>query len=285
MIILLQILINYNYGRKENKSIGFDKYFIFKGVKSIGISFIKSQIDDPKFLRFESFDIQDLTTSINTFQGNRALYVAAGAVYNEQTGFYELNGLTDITEEQMKDIYVKTNPGAQCGVNLGGVFSNLYTRTNIPLNISGGYKNIDAHAAFSGSTCEVISLSKLGSGGLFYPSRVSYMFRSCTKLKTIIGIIRMDYIQNNESYDFMFYNCPALVTVNLRGVKLNLSLESCPLLSLQSLSFLIINSSNTSAITITVHADVYAKIQDESNTDWHALLSAAQEKQITFATA
>ena len=185
----------------------------------------------------------------------------------------------------MKDIYVKTNPGAQCGVNLGGVFYNLYTRTNIPLNISGGYVSINAHAAFSGSTCEVISLSKLGSGGLFYPSRVSYMFRSCTKLKTIIGIIRMDYIQNNESYDFMFANCPTLVTVNLRGVKLNLSLESCPLLSLQSLSFLIINSSNTSAITITVHADVYAKIQDESNTDWHALLSAAQEKQITFATA
>lgn len=273
-------IIPYDY-----PTVGFDKYFIFKGVKSIGISFIKSQIDDPKFLRFESFDIQDLTTSINTFQGNRALYVAAGAVYNEQTGFYELNGLTDITEEQMKDIYVKTNPGAQCGVNLGGVFSNLYTRTNIPLNISGGYVNINAHAAFSGSTCEVISLSKLGSGGLFYPSRVSYMFRSCTKLKTIIGIIRMDYIQNNESYDFMFANCPTLVTVNLRGVKLNLSLESCPLLSLQSLSFLIINSSNTSAITITVHADVYAKIQDESNTDWHALLSAAQEKQITFATA
>lgn len=185
----------------------------------------------------------------------------------------------------MKDIYVKTNPGAQCGVNLSGVFSNLYIRTNIPLNISGGYVNINAHAAFSGSTCEVISLSKLGSGGLFYPSRVSYMFRSCTKLKIIIGIIRMDYIRNNESYDFMFYNCPALVTVNLRGVKLNLSLESCPLLSLQSLSFLITNSSNTSAITITVHADIYVKIQDESNTDWHSLLSAAQEKQITFATA
>lgn len=95
-------IIPYDY-----PTVGFDKYFIFKGVKSIGISFIKSQIDDPKFLRFESFDIQDLTTSINTSQGNRALYVAAGAVYNEQTGFYELNGLTDITEEEMKTIYLQ----------------------------------------------------------------------------------------------------------------------------------------------------------------------------------
>lgn len=60
-------IIPYDY-----PTVGFDKYFIFKGVKSIGISFIKSQIDDPKFLRFESFDIQDLIISINTSQGNRA---------------------------------------------------------------------------------------------------------------------------------------------------------------------------------------------------------------------
>ena len=53
--------------------------------------------------------INNLTTVLNTQQGNRALYVAAGAVYNEKTGFYELNGLTDITEEQMKVIYVQTH--------------------------------------------------------------------------------------------------------------------------------------------------------------------------------
>ena len=53
--------------------------------------------------------INNLTTVLNTQQGNRALYIAAGAVYNEKTGFYELNGLTDITEEQMKVIYVQTN--------------------------------------------------------------------------------------------------------------------------------------------------------------------------------
>lgn len=123
-------IIPYDY-----PTVGFDKYFIFKGVKSIGISFIKSQIDDPKFLRFESFDIQDLTTSINTSQGNRALYVAAGAVYNEQTGFYELNGLTDITEEQMKVIYVQTHHVTR-QTDLSGVFANANNiRTNYPLTI------------------------------------------------------------------------------------------------------------------------------------------------------
>lgn len=275
----------FDHNDKLIKSIGdpTNGYFIFVGVAKIGVCSGIESLANAMIIK--SFDIQDLTTVLNTQQGNRALYVAAGAVYNQNTGFYELNGLTNITEEQMKDIYVKTNPAAQCGVNLAGVFSNLYIRTNIPLNISGGYLNINAQAAFSGSNCEVISLSKLGSSGLFYPSKVSYMFRNCTKLKTIIGIIRMDYIQNNESYNFMFANCPTLVTVNLHGVKLNLSLESCPLLSLQSLSFLITNSYNTSAITITVHTDVYTKIQDESNTDWHALIETAAAKQITFATA
>lgn len=56
-------------------------------------------------------------------------------------------------------------------------------------------------------------------------------------------------------------------------------------LSLESMQYLITNAANTSPITVTVHADVYAKIQDETNAEWHALLSAAQEKQITFATA
>ena len=69
-----------------------DGYFIFTGVSKIGISGINNQN-----LIVQSFDIQDLTTILNTQQGNRALYVAAGAKYNEQTGFYELNGLTDIT--------------------------------------------------------------------------------------------------------------------------------------------------------------------------------------------
>ena len=44
------------------------------------------------------------------------------------------------------------------------------------------------------------------------------------------------------------------------------------------------HASNTSPITITVHADVYAKLTDESNTDWHALMASAAAKNITFAT-
>lgn len=80
---------------------------------------------------------EELTTVLNTQQGNRALYVAAGAVYNEQTGFYELNGLTDITEEQMRNIYVYTS-GAINQNDLSGKFSNLPIRTNLPFKANSG---------------------------------------------------------------------------------------------------------------------------------------------------
>ena len=63
-----------------------------------------------------------------------------------------------------------------------------------------------------------------------------------------------------------------------------MNISGSPYLSLDSLQFLIQEATNTSPITITVHADVYAKIQDETQTEWHALIASAQEKQITFAT-
>lgn len=83
----------------------------------------------------------------------------------------------------------------------------------------------------------------------------------------------------------MFYQCFALVSVSLRGVKYDISFSNSPNISINSLQFLITSASNASPITVTVHSDVYAKIQDESNADWHALIEAATAKQITFATA
>ena len=229
--------------------------------------------------------INNLTTVLNTQQGNRALYVAAGAVYNEKTGFYELNGLTDITEEQMKVIYVQTHHVTR-QTDLSGVFVNTNNiRTNYPFKIDGGYKRVPCYAAFIRCTnIEVVAFTK-STNGVFYSSRVIYLFQYCRKLKEVIGIIRMDYVDSSEKYNNMFYQCTSLVRVSLGGVKYDISFSDSPLISLESLQFLITNAANTSPITVTVHADVYAKIQDETNVEWHALIETATAKQITFATA
>ena len=229
--------------------------------------------------------INNLTTVLNTQQGNRALYVAAGAVYNEKTGFYELNGLTDITEEQMREIYVQTHHVTR-QTSFGASLANTNSiRTNYPLKVVGGYRQIDTYAMFAGCVSLEVAALGIDVNRIIYSSDISYLFSDCKKLKKVIGIIRMDYASSSLKYEKIFYQCFALVSVNLRGVKHDISFSDSPNISINSLQFLITSASNTSPITVTVHADVYAKIQDETNAEWHALIETAAAKQITFATA
>ena len=55
-----------------------------------------------------------------------------------------------------------------------------------------------------------------------------------------------------------------------------------PLLTLESFQYLVENATNTSAITVTVHADVYAKLTDPQQADWYAVNTAAQGKHLSL---
>lgn len=258
--------------------------FVFTGITSIGITFDKN--NESKYV-IRSFDIQDLTTVLNTQQGNRALYVAAGAVYNQNTGFYELNGLTDITEEQMKVIYVQTHVMDKLQ-SFRGVFAGTNFRTNLGFNRSLMQTNgrqFQFYDSFrENRSLEVLRISykDIDVSRSMIVEHLGYAFYSCVKLRKIIGIIRLDKsIGAASAFDYCF----KLQDVKLYGLLTNISFAYSPLISLESLQYLITNAANTSPITVTVHADVYAKIQDESQVDWHALIEAATAKQITFATA
>lgn len=251
-----------------------EKDYIFAGASKISLTIRKSQAS---ISTVGYYDLQD--TSI---EGNRALYVAAGAVYNRNTGFYELNGLTDITEEQMREIYVQTNPTKRV-TDLCSVFASSSIRTNLPFLNRGGFKPIDCYAAFINcSNLEVVALG-VEDGVIFYPTRIPYMFHNCIKLRTVIGVL--DCGNTNQANDKAFANCRAFENIKLNKLKYSISFGNSPSLSLESLQYLITNAANTSPITVTVHADVYAKIQDEGQVDWHALIETAAAKQITFATA
>lgn len=228
--------------------------------------------------------INNLTNILNTKQGNRALYVAAGAVYNEQTGFYELNGLTDITEEQMREIYVKTNNMDLYG-DLIAAYTNVRVRTNFGFreNTYRSIKPINLWSAFRSSRFEFL---RLGSNSLDYVTNVNNVnsaFYGCHYLSKIIGVLNFANITGNVNYTFL--SAEKLNSVFIKNLKVSIPFPDSPLLSLESLQYLITNAANTTAITVTVHADVYAKIQDETQTEWHALIASAQEKNITFATA
>lgn len=264
--------VPYNY-----PSASSDKYLVFAGVHSIGISFVG--VDNNS--RLESFDIQDLTTVLNTQQGNRALYVAAGAVYNEKTGFYELNGLTDITEEQMKVIYVQTNHMDYIE-NMNDVFSGLDFRTNLGFKQIRRVNNRTFNLKNAFRENKKLEVLKLGNStnddSVMKCSDIQDFVAYCSNLKEIIGYIECPVAVN-------FLHTSLLEEIRFKNIVRNFGIKDSPLISLESLQYLITNAANTSPITVTVHADVYAKIQDESQVDWHALIEAATAKQITFATA
>lgn len=282
-----------------------NKYLVFtSAVKKYGVTCILSPIVKPyPPIINETYEIEDINdvlsnmnteieantasisaieSNINTSQGNRALYVAAGAVYNEQTGFYELNGLTDITEEQMRNIYVYTS-GAINQNDLSGRFCNIPIRTNLPFKAnSGGYSG-DANIGSMFATNHTIEVVYIGL--IIYSNYISYAFTQCDKLRKILTVIDLNTYNINTPITETFKRCVLLEYVRIRKIKQSISFSDSPLLSLESLQYLITNAANTSAITVTVHADVYAKIQDETQTEWRALIATAQEKNITFATA
>lgn len=204
------------------------------------------------------------------------LYVARGAVYNADTGLYELNGLTDITEDQMREIYLYTASRIY-DFNMSYTFSALYIRTNFPVN-----KRYMANREFTGTfficrDIEVIYISdKTGMVNSF-----NSPFYQCQSLREIMGEIIITSIK--QVYFNPFADCRALTTFKLTGVSNNLSLSASPKIDLASMKWMIDNANNTAAITITVHPELYAKLTDETGApEWYALNQLAASRNIAF---
>lgn len=212
---------------------------------------------------------------------NRALFEAARAIYNEETGYYELNGLIDITEEEMSDIYVKFYP-ALFTYDWKYLFTtNQSFRTN--LKNTGYYYNqkgaTDIRNAFQESTkIEVLDFtSDVGNKNLFKISNIDYAFTSAVKLRIIKGIDCSLIVK----FTGAFGGCKSLEILELSKIKASIDLSSCSKLSKASILYLIQNSAATSAITITLHADAYAMAMADE--DIQAAL--AEKEFVSLASA
>ena len=241
----------------------------------------------------------------------RKLYIEAGAVYNEETGYYELNGLTDITEEQMLAIYDKTKGFGRYGGIVATRIMGYYqgVRTNIPMQGYGYAVNssIGNDSLYPFGECrfmEVICLNPLfeirntseghGLAGLRYPysiqGNVAFAV-SCKVLRIIYGKIVISVL--NENMNFC-QACPVLEEVHVGSLSRSIRFcEDSPLINYESVSYLIANAANTSAITVTVHPTTYSYLTGTAqptaqvggtSEQWQAIVTAASAKQITFAT-
>lgn len=210
----------------------------------------------------------------------RSLFVSRGATYNSATGYYELNGLTDITEEEMMEIYNSTSQVVNIAQMQELWFGSKF-RTNYPaLSVRrGNYTTAKACSAtcYNNKVLEVFSC-----GEKWTVSNISYMFNGCSKLKKVIGGFIVTGVTTISN---AFAGCALLESVELYGLKANMSFADSPLIDLASLQYLVTNAANTAAITVTVHADTYAKLTDTTNTAWYAVNTAAAAKNILFATA
>lgn len=206
----------------------------------------------------------------------RDLYISAGAKYNEATGYYELNGLTDITEEQMRVIYEKTWGWWLHLPSLNG-FGSALPRTNIPCpdyKIIAYASNISMHSIFAVSgnddNLEVVNLRALYTPTIFDEIKIvdfNWAFQGDKKLREVQGIINAKEARSDLSIG------GNIETINIKGLKVNIRFYNSQRLSKESVLYMINNSEATSAITISLNKAVYDVMKDDAD-----IIAALTEK-------
>lgn len=223
----------------------------------------------------------------------RDLYISAGAKYNEATGFYELNGLTDITEEEMRVIYDRTWGWWLKLPNLSG-FGSSYPRTNIPCP---DYKAI-VYSTYS-TTCNFGSVFNNGEGTdnlevlnfvpSYYPNsspsqieafnqikvfNMNWMLQANKKPLTIMGVFNVHYVTNNDSLNIG----GNVKTINIKNLSKNIKFYGSKVLSKESVLYMIQNSEGSDAFTIGLNKEVY----DVMRNDADIIAALAEKTNITL---
>lgn len=196
----------------------------------------------------------------------RDLYISAGAKYNETTGFYELNGLTDITEEQMRKIYRYVGTPQ---VKASHAYSQI--RTNFP---SPGFYNGSLYdGMFYASKIEVINLGyrQLQPPVFLEPFVMlegQKAFYLCKNLRIIYGRIEQSYVI--KDWDLTFGECGKLEEVRICKLRTSIKFSWSPNLSKDSVRYMIENANPPSgaavgSIAITLYPTAYARLKDDAD--------------------
>lgn len=227
------------------------------------------------------------------------VYEEYGAVYNADTGYWEMFGLTDLTEEDMYNIWYENTYKTFSSNAVDDLCIILWPKNKARIRFIEQHDSI--YAVYSGfvfsrdnfnlevfrvknsqNISAYIRISKQGTG-LFY---------NCKNLRDA-GIISVVGVTSFIESDIRaFYKCAKLNTVFIKSLVKNISFQDSPLLSYESIKYLVGNATNTSAITVTVHPTTYSYLTGTAQPtaevggtteEWQALVTTAQGKQISFA--
>ena len=218
---------------------------------------------------------QKLSVDVRTKVENplRPLYIAAGAEYNDsgadktktapwgetvthKAGHYYLNGLGDITEAQMMTIYNAPHDG-----RTAFSYARNVARTFI---LRGGTQqtNITSLTAWFAQAYQMEALGLSNFIGVAGGS-CERMFSGCSMLKHL----HLDDFLFSYATGFKdaFTGCSSLITCNIKKVAKNIAFTDSSKISKESIIFIIGNSVPSSAITITLHPDAYARLADDTD--------------------
>ena len=246
-------------------TVGRTLYEIGIGGKVIEPSFVFYCTSPAKKLCDDIYDYASKMSSGTL----RDLYVSAGAVYNEQTGYYELNGLTDITEEEMRKIYllyITNSPKAEHIVSWLSYPDDF--RTNIAPRVY--YVSNIQNSIGGNNALEVLVLSV---SALYIQNLVATAHGSFPKLRRVIGYwvyANNDPSKYNFGYGQPFSNCPLLEEIRMNSINKSHTFAVSPNLSKESVLYMITNANPPSgaaagSITITLHPTAYTRLKDDAD--------------------
>lgn len=219
--------------------------------------------------------------------------------YNDATGYFELNGLTDISYRQALDIYEFTQITSVNGYGrLGGINdkSVLNIRTNLPRVVSShgnGNENENWNFfCYYNESIEVLNINLLFpqySDERISPSSTTLKFICrCGKLQKVLGGISLFHSGENKEVKFIS-DCQNLEYVEFYNVRNGqiLHLQTLPKLSYETFDYMIKNLWNVAVerpATCYVHEDIYKRFCDENDEQWYKLNQTAISKGLIFAT-
>lgn len=239
-------------------------------------------------------------------------YEIAGALYNDtsddikrtapwgeqvlhKAGMWYMNGIGDITNKEILNIYLKTYRNIPIGSTTTAnpdnltrkyLYGNNGIRTNFQLRIAGAFNNF-VYASFF-RICQFnprlicFAFEEEENALSVYGSENYYMFYGCSSLKAILGIITTkNWSDFGVADSGSFFGCYELELVKIFGLCNNINFSWSSKLNKTSILYMIANAGNgTKDIWIKLHptakamADADADIQAALTTNGHISITA-----------
>lgn len=181
-----------------------------------------------------------------------------GDTITHKAGHWYLNEIGDLSAQEIAEIYRERWPSKNVSVtqyfwksNSRTVWIDLASDSSLTNYLFYYSPNIEKLKLAKGNTSSIrISGNPMAS---------IIGLSSLTKILTVLNV------NNATSLTAWFDGCPALEEVRISGLKCNISFKACSNISKASVKYMIEKAVPTSAITITLHADAYARLAEDAD--------------------